>query len=123
MRAGGTLALPDASYQIRRESLFGPYVLADGERTIARARRAAFLKPSYHIIAEDRQLELVSRGFLMRRAQLLHGDVVLAEIGRSNFIRRDVRIDDAAASTPAPLLLFAGALLILFWRRQSRSSG
>ena len=123
VRAGGELVIADRAYHIRRKSVFSPYVLFDGERAVARAKRSTLLKPNYHVTAEDRQLEVVSRGFLMRTAQLVHGDVVLATFRRANFIRRDVRIEPGAATVPVELLVFAAAVLILFWRQQSRSSG
>lgn len=122
VRAGGTLTLEDHTYGIAREGLFGPLQLMDGERVIAQAHRKALFRARYQIIAEDRQLELIARGFLGRRAELRHGDVVLARIRRISLLTRDVRIDDGAGNIPLPVLMHCAAVLILYWRMQSRSS-
>lgn len=121
LKATGTLRLDAREFEIRRDGFPGPFVLSENGHQLASAERKALFGPKYLITAEDRQLMLASKGFLMRSAQVLHGDVVLATIRRTSLLRRQVRIE-AQSADALPVVLFAATLMIFFWRQQARSS-
>lgn len=121
LKANGTLRLDGREFEIKRDGFPGPFVFSEQDHVLARARRKALLGPKYEITADDRTLLLASKGLLMRTAQVLHGDVVIATIRRTSLFRRQVRIE-SSANDALPLVLFAATLMILFWRQQSRSS-
>jgi hypothetical protein len=118
-RSKGTITLGNDSYAIARESVFGPFVLTHSDRMIARAERESLVPARYHIVADDRQLILKSRWF--RKAELLHGDVVIATMKRPNILFRVVQVETKQPLS-TPVLILATAIMILLWRRRSRSN-
>jgi hypothetical protein len=120
IKSGGSFSVDQQRFEFKRERLFGPLALLHDGRTVARAKRAAVLRPLYRIYADDRQLDL--RGsFMLRSAKLVHGDVVIATIRRPSFFRRILDIE-LQQNAPLPLVVFASTVMILFWRTASRSA-
>jgi hypothetical protein len=115
----GSFTLGNEKYEVARERFMGPFLLKHGDRIAARAEREGLLAAKYDIVAEDRQLLLRSKWF--RKAELLHGDVVAARLERPNILSRTVRIE-VINNISTPVIVFASAIMILLWRRRSRSN-
>ena len=121
LKSSAALTINGRKYDLRREGMFGPLLLNEGERSIARAERRRILAPSYALILQDRELLVKTQGFLMRTATVLHGDVVHATIHRKTFFGRTFTIE-SDGTLPEEAVLFGTVVMILLWRRRSRSN-
>lgn len=120
VRGTGTFTFRDASFAIKRAGFFAPYTLNDEKHEIATGRRSKLVPPTFTITAQDRELRVVSAFFFPKQATIFHGDVAIGTMTRDSIFRRAVTVEYREA-TPPPLMIFAATMIILHWRRRSRS--
>lgn len=119
MKWGGEFYIDKVRYELKREGVIGPLALRHDGRVVARAQRIS-LRARYRIVAEDRSLELLG-GFMRRNARLTHGEVPVANISRPGFMSRGVSVE-SHQNVPTRLLVFAAAVIILYWRTSRRGA-
>jgi hypothetical protein len=115
-----TLEAEGARYRIRREGLFGDFVLeSDDEirpRELARAEGGGPLSRSFRVRAGDRMLTLRGNPPFHWSVTLLHGERRVGSAKRAGWFGRSGRFDFPAELT-LETRLFLATLAIVVWRR------
>lgn len=121
IRSRGRFELDGVEYRIRPEGwTAGVFVLEREGRDVARVERTGWLPARYRVRLEDRSLELRAHG-LTRRFTLWHGGRRLGDIRPRHLLSRTALFEDAG-EVPVAIRVFLLAVIVLRWRRRSRSS-
>lgn len=116
VRSRGTFVVDGRAYAMRRTHPFGPYMLEEGGREIARATQLGIFDRGYEITF-DRRLTLKRAHLLGRRYVLYHGDLRLGELKPLGLLRRG-SVVDFPPDLPLQIRVFLIFLVMNAWRRQ-----
>lgn len=110
----------NARYRVRREGLFGDFVLESGDelrpQELARSEGGGPLSRSLRVRAGDRMLTLRGSPPFHRAVRLFHGDRQVGSARRTGFLGR-VGQFDFPAEIPLEMRLFLATLAIVVWSR------
>ena len=120
VREAGEFDVAGSRYEIRREPMWGAFVLRSAGREIARATKATFSR-SFSVSTEGAEYTLRAASAFQRKFVLERDGVKLGEIRpRSMFSRKCVV--QLGSDLPLPLRIFLLWLVIILWRRASNAA-
>ena len=120
LRDNASFQLAGIPYTLTRTGVFrGLYSLEERGRTIARAQRRGFIRPSFQVATGDREITLRQRGFFGSTFAVEHNRSHLGTIRRTGLLTRRAQasLDDRI---PLPCQVFLIFLAQVQWRAQAR---
>jgi hypothetical protein len=120
-RDRGKVALGGTDYRVRREGLFGPFVLEDDAGVRARARKTSLLGCEFEIEFEGDHYTLRKQSMWSHAIVLSQGAEELGTIRRAAWYNRGAHVELAERLSPV-LKAFALWLALLLWKREAAAA-
>jgi len=121
LREGGALLVGAEKCPVRREGLWGDWILDWRGREVARATKPSSWSRRFLVRFGGREIELVPPHVFTRSFAAREGGRTVGEIAPAGIFTRRTRID-LPSDVPLPVQVFMLFLVILMWRRAAQSS-
>jgi hypothetical protein len=121
VREAGCFDLDGRSYEIRREPMWGAFILRSSGSEIARARKSSAFSRSFSVTVDDATFSLEAVSAFQRKFVLREGGARLGEIRPAGLLSRKAVVD-IRSEVPRSVQVFVLWLVVIMWRRQANAA-